>query len=390
MSKKARVHVDESHWLLLTLSDGRQVRCYEPSVVVGHELELQLCERHVVLSRESEDHAVATLHCATGGARVDGIDLKRDKQLKIIGGKMRLRCGHKGARHVVVNASVLLGLPRSDIEWLEVIGVGSQAEVKKVRLLSTGELLAAKIFHKGAVMATRQTVAEALAEDGRKEAEMLLTLRHPHIVSLHQIIESERHLILLLGLVNSGDLADIINHNLLPRMQVRSVFRQMAEAVAFLHRHRVAHVDLKPSNFLVNREADGTLKLLLTDFATAAFFGRTHVLHRVAWTPLYCAPELISLPEAFTNAVDVWSLGVCLYIIQTDGIMPFETTEEILAGTYNADLIEDAVARDLCKKMLVVEVRERYDMDQVMSHPYLCILDERLREHGTGHTPHTH
>lgn len=74
---------------------------------------------------------------------------------------------------------------------------------------------------------------------------MLLTLRHPHIVSLHRIIESERHFILVLDLVNSGDLCDVINRGRLPHDQIRGLFRQMAEAVSFLHRHHVAHCDLK-------------------------------------------------------------------------------------------------------------------------------------------------
>ncbi len=135
----------------------------------------------------------------------------------------------------------------------------------------------------------------------------------------------------------------------------------------------------KPSNFLVNREPDGTLQLLLTDFATAAVFGRTHILHRVAFTPLYCAPELIVLPDEFTNAVDVWSLGVCLFILQTEGEMPFETTEDIESGTFDATKISDPLARDLCQRMLVVDAQKRLLMDEVMAHPYVLILDEKLR-----------
>jgi serine/threonine protein kinase len=125
------------------------------------------------------------------------------------------------------------------------------------------------------------------------------------------------------------------------------------------------------------------LRLLLSDFATAAVFGRTHVLHRVAFTPLYCAPELVSIPDRFTSAVDIWSLGVCLFILQTDGEMPFEATEDIATGTYDASKIGDALARDLCQRMLVVDPRKRLLIDGVVAHPYVLVLDEKLR-----HTSH--
>jgi serine/threonine protein kinase len=136
---------------------------------------------------------------------------------------------------------------------------------------------------------------------------------------------------------------------------------------------------LQPSNFLVHREPSGVLRLLLTDFATAAVFGRTHILHRVAFTPLYCAPELVSIPDDFTSAVDIWSLGVCLFILQTEGEMPFEDAEDIATGNYDASKIGDSLARDLCQRMLVVDPAKRLHIDAVMAHPYLLMLDEKLR-----------
>lgn len=84
------------------------------------------------------------------------------------------------------------------------------------------------------------------------------------------------------------------------------------QALAFLHRHHISHRDIKPSNFLASRDGAGALLVLLSDFATAAFFSRAHLLHRLVYTPLYCAPELRDGGAAlgYTCAVDVWALGV--------------------------------------------------------------------------------
>jgi hypothetical protein len=52
-----------------------------------------------------------------------------------------------------------------------------------------------KIFHKRSVLARGKTVAAALFEDGRREADMLLQLRHDAIVSLHAFLETPQHLV---------------------------------------------------------------------------------------------------------------------------------------------------------------------------------------------------
>jgi hypothetical protein len=250
MSKKRARSIDEdNHWLLLTLPDERQLKCTDAEVVIGWHVLPGFCERHLVLSH-GHDWASAVLTCPheLGSAKVDELCLVRGAEPEhVVGGKTRLHCGATGEVHARVNVSVLLGLPRNEYEWLDVLGIGSQAEVKRVQDKASGETFAAKVYHKTKVMGHTKTVAQALAQDGRKEAEMLRSLRHPHIVSLHRIIESERHLILVLDLVNSGDLCDVINRGRLPHEQIRSIFRQMAEAVAFLHRHNVAHCDIKVS-----------------------------------------------------------------------------------------------------------------------------------------------
>jgi serine/threonine protein kinase len=137
-------------------------------------------------------------------------------------------------------------------------------------------------------------------------------------------------------------------------------------------------------------------KVLLSDFATAKFFDRSHLMHRRVYTPLYCAPELLEeydrsrkccfffflcfltcLVFSYTCAVDVFSLGVCIYNIVADGNCPFETEEETRAGKFAP--VHDDLAQKLLVRMLEVDPIKRANMDEVLSSPFLLILDKTLR-----------
>ncbi|MFA6318493.1 MAG: serine/threonine-protein kinase [Elusimicrobiota bacterium] len=152
------------------------------------------------------------------------------------------------------------------------------------------------------------------------EARIIAKLRHPYIVSIHDILEEDDQVYLILDLVEGRSLAAILeNGRKLPLCECKQLFHYICEAVDFAHRSKVLHRDLKPGNIMVNKEGFA----MVTDFGIAAEAKDT--ISRMTQTdasglPAYMAPEQ-HLGEA-RPASDVFALGVMLYEALT-GAKPF-------------------------------------------------------------------
>ena len=105
---------------------------------------------------------------------------------------------------------------------------------------------------------------------------------------------------------------------MLPENQCRIIFRQLADAVAYLHTKNVVHRDLKLDNILVD-ENNG---VKLIDFGFSVSASAEHKLQLFCGTPHYMDPDIVKKKEYNGHAADVWALGVILFIILT-GKLPF-------------------------------------------------------------------
>lgn len=128
--------------------------------------------------------------------------------------------------------------------------------------------------------------------------------------------------------------------------------------------------------------ADSPLKL--ADFGFATILHPTELLHAACGTPGYVAPEVISDKSAgYGKAVDMWSLGVILYILLC-GYPPFYNDDTntlfrlIMAAEYTFDDDDFAevsvVAKSLITQLLVLDPLKRLTASQVLEHPWLADL----------------
>lgn len=149
------------------------------------------------------------------------------------------------------------------------------------------------------------------------------------------------------------------------------------------HDRGIVHRDIKPENILLT---DKDLHVKLADFGLAKIIGEESFTTTLCGTPSYVAPEILedSRNRRYTRAVDIWSLGVVLYICLcgfppfSDELYskenPFTLTQQIKTGRFDYpspywDSVGDP-ALDLIDRMLTVDTEKRYTIDDCLEHPW--------------------
>lgn len=176
-----------------------------------------------------------------------------------------------------------------------------------------------------------------------REIAILKELDHPNIVKLHEFVETERHMGIILEYASGGELFDyILNQRYLADEKARKLFAQLISGVGYLHKKGIVHRDLKLENLLLDRNKN----IIITDFGFANTFNpndelgedverritdkefikregldiigpdnhrRGDLMQTSCGSPCYAAPELVVSDGLYTGRkVDVWSCGVIL------------------------------------------------------------------------------
>ena len=157
---------------------------------------------------------------------------------------------------------------------------------------------------------------------------------HPHICSIKEIFEDEKYYHLLLDLVSGGEMFEhLIKMGAYSEQDASRLVKEVADALAFLHGIGIVHGDLKPENLLLSttRTEDSTIKLV--DFGCALIRsddGKSIISRSSsAMTPAYCPPEVLeNEKDPITPQMDIWGLGIILYIMLT-GLHPFDLDGEL-------------------------------------------------------------
>jgi serine/threonine protein kinase len=150
-----------------------------------------------------------------------------------------------------------------------------------------------------------------------REARVLRTFSHPHVVSVFDLIEHDH----LLGIVMEHvDGTSLAYHYLkwrgrVPFEEVRSIFSAVLEAMDEAHRQGIIHRDLKPDNILVARGPSGEPVPKVVDFGIARILeGTTYTVSgALLGTCRYMSPEQVKGDKTADHRSDVYSLGVTLY-----------------------------------------------------------------------------
>lgn len=219
------------------------------------------------------------------------------------------------------------------------------------------------------------------------EAKLLTSLDHPGIVKCFEWFQTKTSLYLVMELLEGGDLLqNIMQGGCFAEGHARRLFKLICEALSYLHGKDIVHRDLKPDNVLLTSKERSTCLPKIADLGVAATYNSN--LTTTCGTPHYFAPELVrgfkapiiqepSGPVGYGKPVDMWSLGVVLYILLS-GTPPFEADglyDQILQGRYEFDAEEwEAVspeAKDLVRRLMTVEPEKRPTIDDALKHLWL-------------------
>ncbi|XP_017738596.1 PREDICTED: serine/threonine-protein kinase SIK3 isoform X3 [Rhinopithecus bieti] len=202
-------------------------------------------------------------------------------------------------------------------------------------------------------------------------------LCHPHIIRLYQVMETERMIYLVTEYASGGEIFDhLVAHGRMAEKEARRKFKQIVTAVYFCHCRNIVHRDLKAENLLL----DANLNIKIADFGFSNLFTPGQLLKTWCGSPPYAAPELFEGKEYDGPKVDIWSLGVVLYVLVC-GALPFDGSTlqnlraRVLSGKFRIPFFMSTECEHLIRHMLVLDPNKRLSMEQICKHKWMKLGD---------------
>lgn len=271
------------------------------------------------------------------------------------------------------------------------LGKGSCGVVKLGTHLETGKKVAIKVL---------KPKNDREKHEIQREIAALQQLSHPNIIRLLDVIYGtdlvpsssavdtvsddtevspqclEKYIFMVMELATGGELFEKVLHGgPLHEEEARRCFRQILGALTHTHAHLICHRDLKPENILF--DSDGNVKI--SDFGLSNVAQPGRLFGTWCGSPMYAPPEVVMEQKYKGWAVDVWSLGIILYVMVTGG-MPWRLErgqvrdmELFLAGEYQVpdDMGISDECRDLLDRMIQPNPVNRACLREMCTHPWI-------------------
>ena len=210
------------------------------------------------------------------------------------------------------------------------------------------------------------------------EVAVLGEVNHPAIIRLMGFFEEPLDYYIVTELMSGGELFDrIVAKEFYSENDAQKVVRTIAECLRYIHNKDIVHRDLKPENILLKDKSDDAA-IKIADFGFARYVKEG--CRTACGTPGYVAPEIIT-GKLYGKSVDVWSLGIIIYILLC-GYPPFYHKNQtqlfrlIREGRFEFDSpYWDPIsqsAKDLIKGCLTVDANKRLTIDGVLKHAWVA------------------
>lgn len=278
------------------------------------------------------------------------------------------------------------------------LGEGAHAIVKEGMDQLSLRIVAVKILD----MRRLRRVRGGLDAVDREIAVQKRLKRHPNLIELIDVVrqKAKNKMYIILEMANGcpvQSLLDAAPQKRLVESQVVNFAYQTLVGLQYMHGKGVVHRDVKPSNLMLT--ANGILKI--SDFGVAEFldeYDSEDNVSRTSGSPAFQAPEIARGEHGYSGMkVDVWALGVSLYLMLS-GRIPFEGEslidlfQNIGEGKY--DILEGV--SDECQHviacMLTVDWKERISVDDLLKNAWISrgaidLSPQQREEKGWMHIP---
>ncbi|CAL2049231.1 unnamed protein product [Caenorhabditis brenneri] len=253
----------------------------------------------------------------------------------------------------------------------KLLGDGKFGKVYCVIEKATGKEFAAKFI---------KIRKEADRTEVEREVSILTGLRHPRIAQIYDAFYTTTNdVVLIMEIVRGGELFDRVAEESyeLSELAVVMIICQLCEAIDYIHKQNILHLDVKPENIMCVSLTGNRIKLI--DFGLARHYDGTQELKYMAGTPEFAAPEVIKF-EKLDYHTDMWSIGVITYILLS-GYSPFlgdnlgETYCNVEKGVWEFTEEFDTVseeAKDFVTKLLIYDQSKRMLPHECLQHPWIA------------------
>uniref|UniRef100_UPI00359018EE serine/threonine-protein kinase SIK2 n=1 Tax=Myxine glutinosa TaxID=7769 RepID=UPI00359018EE len=279
------------------------------------------------------------------------------------------------------------GMPRRPLvqvglyEVERTLGKGNSAVVKLARHRVTKSEVAIKIIDKS-------RLDQVSLNKVYREVYIMKQLVHPNVIKLYQVYQTRNMLYLVTEYARNGEMFEYLSkHGQLDEEEAKRKFLQIVSAVDYCHQRGIVHRDLKAENLLL----DGNMNVKLADFGFGNFYQKGELLATSCGSPPYAAPEVFEGLEYDGPQLDVWSLGVVLYVLVC-GTLPFDGAtlpalrQRVLSGRFRIPFFMSEDCEHLIRRMLVQDPNKRLTIKQIKQHRWLQTLYSGTQPQNPGGT----
>ena len=254
------------------------------------------------------------------------------------------------------------------------LGKGAYAKVKVVTNLITQEKCAMKIYDK-----------DKLNDNSKRkcvyrEIEILKRINHRNIAKLIEVINTQNHILIVQELVNGISLRDYYNREIRNQKGIsehkanifKKIFKQIFDAMNYLHKNNMAHRDIKLENILMTREYE----IKIIDFGFGMYNPENKLQNFFCGTPNYMPPEIAFKKPYVGQRADLWSLGVLVYKMYCADF-PFKgkNEKELYKAIKKGKFVMASYTPDYIKKIIIgmidIDPNKRMTCENVLKSSWL-------------------